>query len=419
MVVGGLASPSSAGTVAPVSDYLNRQVANATSGISHQVFFTPTTNLPGTVNTVDLRFASNQQGQWCRLAGTLSVIGLTDPTGATELATALPGSLTAACTANPGGDTLTVSGVGPLVAGTRYGYQLTENTGHLGTAVAAMGIVASLVTTNGGGDVDAATFPLSTLASDQILVSATVIGTTPPVNTNPTVTFNGLAAPAAQIVVNRNGLQIGTVTAGGDATFSLTLADQPTGAVVYDITATDADGRALSPLTFALTLALNTTTIVNGVFLGPSIGLDATSVKIGTPVTVFGTTAPGSRVTLSVHSSPLSLALTSDASGQWSTKVNTTAIGVGSHSAQAQAVFNGTAVSQTSALVSFAVNPLGLFDGKPPADLNGDGRVNIIDFSIMLYFWNQSNPANGRADINHDGRVDLTDFSILLFQWTN
>jgi hypothetical protein len=49
------------------------------------------------------------------------------------------------------------------------------------------------------------------------------------------------------------------------------------------------------------------------------------------------------------------------------------------------------------------------------ADLNCDGLVNLIDFSILLFHWGTSNPI---ADINGDGTVDLIDFSIMLFNWT-
>jgi hypothetical protein len=51
-------------------------------------------------------------------------------------------------------------------------------------------------------------------------------------------------------------------------------------------------------------------------------------------------------------------------------------------------------------------------------DLNKDGKINIVDFSILMYFWNQTNPSNPCADINKDGIVNLTDFSIMLYWWT-
>ncbi|MCX6787145.1 MAG: dockerin type I domain-containing protein [Candidatus Kaiserbacteria bacterium] len=51
-------------------------------------------------------------------------------------------------------------------------------------------------------------------------------------------------------------------------------------------------------------------------------------------------------------------------------------------------------------------------------DINGDGKVNGIDFSILLAFWKTSPPyKNSAVDINKDGRVDSVDFSILLYNW--
>ena len=49
------------------------------------------------------------------------------------------------------------------------------------------------------------------------------------------------------------------------------------------------------------------------------------------------------------------------------------------------------------------------------ADLNKDGKVNLIDFSILLFNWKGSDDV---ADINQDGTVNLTDFSIMLSAWT-
>ena len=52
------------------------------------------------------------------------------------------------------------------------------------------------------------------------------------------------------------------------------------------------------------------------------------------------------------------------------------------------------------------------------ADFNCDGKVNSIDFSILLYFWKSKPPfKNQYVDINKDGKVDSVDFSILLYEW--
>jgi hypothetical protein len=52
------------------------------------------------------------------------------------------------------------------------------------------------------------------------------------------------------------------------------------------------------------------------------------------------------------------------------------------------------------------------------ADLNGDQKVNTVDFSILLSFWKTKAPfKNTCVDINKDGNVNTVDFSILLSQW--
>jgi hypothetical protein len=53
------------------------------------------------------------------------------------------------------------------------------------------------------------------------------------------------------------------------------------------------------------------------------------------------------------------------------------------------------------------------------ADFNCDGKVNSIDFSILLYFWKSKPPfRNIYVDINRDSKVDSVDFSIMLFEWS-
>ncbi len=52
------------------------------------------------------------------------------------------------------------------------------------------------------------------------------------------------------------------------------------------------------------------------------------------------------------------------------------------------------------------------------ADFNNDGKVNSIDFSILLAFWHKLPPfKNPYVDINKDNKVDSVDFSILLYRW--
>ena len=60
-------------------------------------------------------------------------------------------------------------------------------------------------------------------------------------------------------------------------------------------------------------------------------------------------------------------------------------------------------------------------DGVPttPSDLNRDAKIDLIDFSILIFWWQTAGgDSNPPADISGNGKVSLEDFSILLFNWT-
>ena len=56
--------------------------------------------------------------------------------------------------------------------------------------------------------------------------------------------------------------------------------------------------------------------------------------------------------------------------------------------------------------------------GFQRVDLNCDGNVDIIDFSILLYFYDQSGPQVSRYDFDGNGTVDFADISILMYYWS-
>jgi hypothetical protein len=61
-----------------------------------------------------------------------------------------------------------------------------------------------------------------------------------------------------------------------------------------------------------------------------------------------------------------------------------------------------------------AIGPNGPAVGS--SDLNGDGRVDVTDLSILLSHWQQTG-TGVIGDINNDGKVDILDLSLLLAKW--
>ena len=58
---------------------------------------------------------------------------------------------------------------------------------------------------------------------------------------------------------------------------------------------------------------------------------------------------------------------------------------------------------------------------RPPilqiVDFNKDGKVNILDLSILLYFFENQSPLPNIYDLNKDGKIGFPDVSVLFFYW--
>ena len=52
-----------------------------------------------------------------------------------------------------------------------------------------------------------------------------------------------------------------------------------------------------------------------------------------------------------------------------------------------------------------------------PADLDLDGRVDVVDLSLFLSEWGPTDPVGSCADLDQDGMVDGTDLGVLMIQW--
>ncbi len=52
------------------------------------------------------------------------------------------------------------------------------------------------------------------------------------------------------------------------------------------------------------------------------------------------------------------------------------------------------------------------------ADFNKDGKVDIIDLSIILFYYGERGPKIKNYDLSGDGAIGLEDISIMLYYWT-
>ena len=243
-------------------------------------------------------------------------------------------------------------------------------------------------------------------------------GYSPPPATQ--VIITGKAYPNANVHILKDGTDIAIVQADNKADFYYSTTSVAPGVTTFGFWAQDATGLKSSALTTTLSVTSNVVTTISGEFLPPTINLDKQTVSQGDVLNIFGQAPPQISVITHVHSDNEVLAnATSDLNGNWKVALDTSNLAdesLHTVSAQFQTNVAGSVVdSAYSQSVSFYVGHNGVGQKGLTGDLNGDSKVNLADFSILLYYWGTPGPS---GDLNRDGTVDLTDLSILLFNWT-
>jgi len=189
VIVAGFVAVSNveAAALTSAADYMNRNEESLTSGVTHEIQFTSPTGVGTTANTITLTFPDADDTLWCRTAGALTVTTSDLHDGAT----AVPGTLTAACAQT--NDTITISGVDTLTASTLYAVRVADDTGILGTPTnATTGIVSVDV-----AGVDSGFVALNITDDDEITLTADI---------NPFITFD----------ISNNALDFGTMTTANE-----------------------------------------------------------------------------------------------------------------------------------------------------------------------------------------------------------
>ena len=237
---------------------------------------------------------------------------------------------------------------------------------------------------------------------------------------NPTtVIVEGKAYPGASVSILKDGATLGVVQADSSANFYFTTTNVSPGVATFGVWAQDSTGLKSIALTTTFTITANAATTISGEFIPPTIAIDKRQLAKGDTLTVSGQSVPSVMVETHIHSGGNIVITTStDNNGNYKVPVDTSGLDNNAfHTVDADFVTtqNGaSARSEISQDISFYIGSKSI--GKSfLSDFNGDNKVNLADFSILLYYWGTSSQI---ADLNNDGKVDLQDLSILLFNWT-
>lgn len=264
--------------------------------------------------------------------------------------------------------------------------------------------------------------------SEDLDISAVVGSPTPPSGgggstTGATVVMSGWAFPKAKLTLLKDGAISTTLIANPNGSFQITLNGLNFGTYQLSIFAEDPNGILSSPHVINLLINSNQPYNFSNIIIPPTILVSPTSVALNASYTVSGYAPAGSNVVVSVPNLQTTLG-TAVAGSNGFYQLNLTGnLPPGVQALRARATINGfTSLYSRPVLVQYYL-PGTVPIPTPPAqlgicvDYNKDRRVNLIDFSILLFWFNKPN-SPPTIDCNRDNLIDIKDFSILMYFWT-
>lgn len=239
------------------------------------------------------------------------------------------------------------------------------------------------------------------------------------------VTFSGRAYPLSKVTVLKDGQKAVTTIAGPGAKFNTSITGLSAGNYIFSLYGEDNQDQRSTLFTFPVYITIGATTNITGIFIAPTINVDKKEVKRGDNIAIFGQSAPNSEIIISVNSDKEFFEKTqSDQNGVYLYNFDSSVLKKGNHYTKSKAAVDGkiTSFGKTIGFLVGAKNIIKAVEESLKGDLSGDGRVNLIDFSIAAYWYKQTLSAKFASkeaqQLNSDGKIDLIDFSIMAFYWT-
>ena len=239
----------------------------------------------------------------------------------------------------------------------------------------------------------------------------------------PMVIFEGKASPESTVILLKDAQIVATTKADDKANFRITLGGFSSGNYIFSAYSEDKEGIRSSLLVFLVNIKKDTITKVSGIFIGPTVEIDKEEVKKGEDLMIFGRSVPRADIRISIKSGgkEFSFNTIADSQGKYSYSLDTTFLDFGRYQITVAALFENLS-SNLSKIIDFIVGTKTIFKKEPSkcppvGDFNNDCLVDLVDFSILVHWFDRPNPP-AHVDLSKDGKVDLVDFSIMAYYWT-
>lgn len=236
------------------------------------------------------------------------------------------------------------------------------------------------------------------------------------------VTISGIGIPGAALTILKDGKVAKEDQVSFTGSFTNVFTQLDRGTYTWGVYVKDPDGNISSTYNSTIYLIGGTNNIIAPVYLSPTIKAATTTVPIGGSLLLSGygiALTPVQAIMNKqgdvLNSKIITATTTANGNGSWKMVLSTEGLKKGTYEVKAQSLISSKDQSTFSKTLYIGVGENPNPDFKNRADLNKDGKVNLVDFSILLFNWKT---ADAVADINQDGTVSLIDFSIMLANWT-
>ena len=259
--------------------------------------------------------------------------------------------------------------------------------------------------------------------SDLVSISATALP--PPRGSvilipSTVLSFSGRAYPEGRIVILKNGQFFAETKANRKADFSVSLTTLEPNNYKFSIYGEDNFQLRSPTFNFDLILKRSVTTTISGIFLPPTIEVDKREILKGEKLRIFGQTVPFGLVTIVIDPTLPSYKVSADTNGIYQYFLDTIELDFKTYVPILKTTV-GVVESPENSGGDFIVGQKTRSAIKTcesiPADLNCDGRVNLIDFSILL-FWHKKTNFPARVNLDGYNGISLADLSVMIYYWS-
>ncbi|MFA5791893.1 MAG: hypothetical protein WC884_02555 [Candidatus Paceibacterota bacterium] len=232
------------------------------------------------------------------------------------------------------------------------------------------------------------------------------------------VRFSGQAYPNALVSLLKQGQVKAIVKANKFGDFTITLEEDYDSNTLFSLFTEDVLGNRSFLINYPIVVQVGFITHLSGIRFAPTITTDKAEARFGDYLTVTGYALPKMEMEITIKNVEKKIfSFISSKEGSYKIVLPLALLPEGDYVVFIKYIND----NRISKLIKFAIGELNIFNTEIslniPGDCNADKIINLIDFSVLAFWYGKDNPPLC-VDTNKDNIINLIDFSILAFYWT-